>query len=211
MGRIADKAVIYTRDTQAGPGSRYLRKTSEGAFAKARGVTSPKIDLSPTDRAIANLYGASIDQAAASGMVGLNLMRDIVDGGGVVDDVPALREATAKKRVELARAALLSMPEITYRPGTRKRQLGAHLPIKPIVLMDAVCVHGVQLQTVARGHGWGLLREKGHGAGEVIDTVPTRQKAKIKDGLVCCIEVVADAWVTGGVDLPSWLGNVDVG
>lgn len=180
------------------------------SYAFTRGVLSPRITLSPLHRGIGNLYGASVEQLDAGGVPAVGLMRESVDGGRVNTDGPMVSLTDARDRVRVARAMMKVLPDLTYSPRSSKK-VGLHKPIKVRTLVDAVCVHGIKLETIAKAHGWGLLGAPSPAQPKpLIVEVPKQQSQKIKAGLTDALDEIYDAWKEMEILLPSWILDLHV-
>lgn len=218
MADKADRAVIYARqmrvDGEGRPKGKFPtfeRVSNEGASARARGIMSPKIIVTPYQRGIANLYGAAVERIEAGGMSGANMLQDAVDGGKGGSDGMAMALELDRQLVRVARGVLDASPDLSYRPRSSK-PIGPHKPIKIRFLFDAVSVYGVKLEAVAKSRGWGITDAPSAAQPTPpVKDVPKQQSQKIKAALIAAIEDVADAWEEHNVPIPGWVGDVDVG
>lgn len=209
-----ERAIIYEREASLEDGGGRTKTVEEynpAGYATVRGILSPKISLTPLQRGVGNLYGMSVEQLEAGGVSGVNMLQDAVDGGKANIDGPMGSIMDVRNRVRVARAMLNVMPDLTYSPRSAKR-MGVHKPIKIRTLVDAICIYGMKMETVAKVHGWGVLGlpSEAHPKPPVIE-IPKQQSQKIKAGLVDALDGVLDAWEDMGVELPKWIFDVDVG
>lgn len=193
MIEAPDRAAIYRRS-----GGKLEAVSLE---ALARGVLSPRLALTPARRGVALYYGACAERLSAGNARG-QTFAERVDGGRAGDG-GALALAHMRWAHEVARDALGAMPPVTFAARSAS-ETGAHLPAPVRVIVDAVCAHGLTLETVARGLGWYVIRDGAR-------VVPARQREKIKAGLEAGLDTILDAWSAEGIRLPAWVGTIEVG
>ena len=193
MANEPDKVRIYER------ANGKLEPVSLGAGA--RGVTSPKIVLSPVQRGIANYYGSCVEMLETGGGSG-DFLKEAVDGGRASSDGGLLHMASVRDCVNLSRRVLAEAGTLSYRPRSAS-EMGSHSPIQIRALVDAVCVYGADLTELARACGWYVVRGK-------VKVVPKQQSQKIKAALSGALDAMGEAWIDEGVDVPRWVGTVEV-
>lgn len=201
MARKPDPAAIYER--------RRGKLEPVSLSAQAVGVTSPKLVLTPMRRGVANYYGACVERVS-SGAWAVGRLRVAVDSGKAGGH-GSLALVELRRAVVVAQAALRAMPPLSYLPRS-SYPIGPHEPIRRTLLVDAVCVYGHELDSVARAFGWFTLRDETR-AGEpaTVKVIPKQQRQKIKAGLEEALDAITDAWTTEGVRVPAWVGSVEVG
>jgi|GEM_PF-4000922 len=201
MARKPDPAAIYERK-----GGK-LEPVSLSAHAV--GVTSPRLALTPLRRGVANYYGACAERVTGGAGVGGGL-QEAVDGGKGGDG-GSLALVDMRRAVTVAQTALRVMPLLTYIPRS-SYPTGPHEPIRMQLLVDAVCVYGHELDSVARTFGWFIMREEDRsGVTVAAKVIPKQQRQKVKAALDEALDAVIDAWTSEGVRVPAWVGSVEVG
>ena len=174
------------------PAAIYERKGGKlepvSLSAHAVGVTSPRLALTPLRRGVANYYGACAERVTGGAGVGGGL-QEAVDGGKGGDG-GSLALVDMRRAVTVAQTALRVMQ----------------------LLVDAVCVYGHELDSVARTFGWFIMREEDRsGVTVAAKVIPKQQRQKVKAALDEALDAVIDAWTSEGVRVLAWVGSVEVG
>lgn len=177
------------------------RSSAAGMTTLVSPILSPKLDLTPQQRAVGNTYGAYFEQAHIGGST--EFLREFVDGGGIGGNGFSEKQATIVNMVLVAQAALEARQPLRYilgkpRPGTKR---GSHRPIRPLTLVNNVCVYGLSASAVALQHRWTITK-----AGKT--KVPDRQRKKIGEELSLSLNAISVAWSENGMNVPY--SNIEV-
>ncbi|WP_166418967.1 hypothetical protein [Cochlodiniinecator piscidefendens] len=130
-------------------------------------------------------------------------MPEVVDGGqqsagGITPHLIAVGQ-----RVQIAQQGLATLPDLRHRARSSD-ECGAHQPISYRVLIDSVCVFGVDLAELALRKGWFVKRDGKH-------TIPKQQSQKLKAALVEGLEAVRISWKDANIDVSKMVEGVEVG
>ena len=168
-------------------------------------LLSPKLDLTPQERAIGNCYGAYFEMSHTPNST--EFIREYVDGGGIGGSGYSERQAMISSMVTVARSALSDLPKVEYKrikPKSTAR-VGLHVAVPALVLTDAICIHGHTTTSVAIRFQWFVYRQK-----RAVPTVPDRQRKKLFAGLKDSLNVIGDAWHEAGMNVPAQFGTIEV-
>ncbi|GAA6162585.1 hypothetical protein NBRC116590_02890 [Pelagimonas sp. KU-00592-HH] len=188
-------AEIYDKE-----GPRLERQSGAGMTTKVHQLLDPRLDITQSQRAIGNCFGA-LCQEVISGGRGGSFLKERVDssptGAGGYSEAHAHRSLM----VSCALKALRSVPSFTYPKGKgRNCVLGPHKRIKAFDLAFQVCVKQRTLSLVALSYGWTRTPVRDGKPGKPV--VPDRQRKALAGHLRTTIDTIADAWVEGEYKVP---------
>ncbi|MDE4189648.1 hypothetical protein [Phaeobacter gallaeciensis] len=196
-------AEVYDRE-----GPRLDRQTGAGMRTSVHQLLDPRLDVTATQRAVGNCFGAFYEQAM--GGEGKEFLREYVDststGGG------GYSEAKVHKMmmVGCAAKALTAAPAFTYPVGAVRGSyvLGRHQQIKALALAQGVCVFQRTLSDMAIANGWTRIPVQNGKWGR--PQVPDRQRKALAAALRTTLDTIADAWEAGGYRVPYQFMTVEV-
>ncbi|WP_406646894.1 hypothetical protein QEZ52_00375 [Aliisedimentitalea scapharcae] len=195
--RVFQQAEAEIFDRQ---GSRLERQTGAGMKTNVHQLLDPRLDLTDTQRAVGNCFGAFYEEALSGG--GKVAIREYVDssptdGGGV--SVARLHKV---RMITCAMNALKTAKAFTYPKGKPRGDciLGPHNRIRPFWLAYRVCVNQQTLSNVAIDNGWTRIPVKDGKFQR--PTVPDRQRKALAQHLRTTIDIINDAWTDGEYPVP---------
>ncbi len=207
MPQKPDRAEIYERHKG--------RLNHIASSAGTRGVTSPKIILTPGQRGVANYYGACMERREAGTPLGGEL-REAVDGGPYGSHIPAIGAMEAQHCLDVSWRVLREAAPLVYAPRS-SMLVGPHHPIPIRHLVDAVCVYGADIGSVAKRAGWWVEKTLTKTRSDkskyevTVQTLPKQQSQKVKAALVDALDAMGEAWIAEEVHIPRWVGTIEVG
>lgn len=178
------------------------RQTGAGMKTKVRQLLDPRLDLTDTQRAVGNCYGAFAQEKLYGGRGG-EFLREYVDstptaGGGVSEAI-----LHRSMMIDCADKALKAMPKFKYpvgKPRSAKFILGTHQPVSPLALVQMICRDERTLSFTALTYGWCRIRVEGGKFGT--RKVPDRQRKALASHLADSIEVIRETWEDSGYAIP---------
>jgi hypothetical protein len=184
-------------------GGKRERETARGEVTAVSTLLSPKLKLTPQQRAVGQCYGAYAETVTIAG--GSEFLREHVDGGSTGAGGVTERQIEMLRMVSSARKSVQRLAAFTYPVGSARgeKRVGRHTPIPAIEIMDAVCIFAWTLTAVAVAHQWIVERN-----GQMV--VPDRQRKALAANLADVLDVVADAWDARGFRVPAHFGQIEV-
>lgn len=211
--RIVGAAEVYD---VVGPDR--TRATPIDRPAMTIGILDKRLNLTAQERAIGNCYGAYFQAAHTGGST--EFLREYVDGGGVNGGGYSERQAHIVAMVVEAQAALSKMKAFKYsKPKPRKcsgkrkaSKPGRYLPIHALQLIDAVCVHGHSIETVAIRFQWFMLEKQTPDQTWAESKLVTQwtPRRRIIDSVRLGLNHIGDAWDAAGMTVPYHFGTIEV-
>lgn len=188
-------------------GVERVRETAAGGVTMVHAILSPKLLLSPLQRAVGNTYGAYSEAITGSGS---SALREYVDRSSTGTGGVSERQVQMARMVSEARAALDLQPAAIYTLGKPRGdgRVGPHRPIHLRDLVDRVCIYAWTLDGVGLDRGW--TTERRTPSGRIKVGVPDRQRKAIAEALRIALDAIGDAWQACGYSVPYQMMAVDV-
>lgn len=173
-----------------------------------RAILSPKLPLTPEQRAVGNYFGHCVE--LATGCRSGDLTMERVDGGANASSDVALFKMMSLNAARVAEEALSMAPLVTF--SARGAKSGPHNGMTRLALVSAVCVGGSSLTDIGLHYGWWTDREvkRGKKSARIERIVPDRQRKTLSTALVNGLIIVELAWRDAGITYPSTFLSVEV-
>jgi hypothetical protein len=184
-------------------GGKRERETARGEVTAVSTLLSPKLKLTPYQRAVGQCYGAYAETVTIAGSS--EFLREHVDGGSAGAGGVTERQIEMLRMVSSARKAVQRLAAFKYPVGPARgdKRVGRHAPIPAIEIMDSVCIFAWTLTALAVSHEWIVERN-----GQMV--VPDRQRKALAANLAEVLDAVADAWDARGFRVPAHFGQIEV-